>query len=293
MQLLRKSHRLLTLLSVTLLSPLSFGVLEANANPGIVFQPPTDEKIHDSRGGASRPAEVKCAEDEPYPYPLTALVPHSGLGLTTRPHPTLLVYVPPTTATQVHFTLRDAHHQGVYQTYFPISPEGGIRSITLPTDSPGLLVGNRYQWSLALLCQAPQTDMPVASGHIQRIELAEETSDRTTTLANQPLALQANTYGQAGVWHDMLASLAQLHQAQPVVNREWSADWVGLLQAESLGAIANAPFLRETFPNETFPNEVGANEASSNGINSSETGSNKTGSNKPNSNKTVLSPPDS
>lgn len=288
MKLLRQSHRLLTLLSVTLLSPLSFGVLEANANPGIVFQPPTDEKIHDSRGGASRPAEVKCAEDEPYPYPLTALVPHSGLGLTTQPHPTLLVYVPPTMATQVHFTLRDAYHQGVYQAYFPISPGGGIRSITLPTDSPELLVGNRYQWSLALLCQSPQTDMPVASGHIQRIELAEETADRTTALANQPLALQANTYGQAGVWHDMLASLAQLHQAQPVVNREWSADWVELLQAESLGAIANAPFLSEAFPRETFPNETFPN-----GINSSETGSSKTGSNKPNFNKAVLSPPDS
>ncbi|MEM9089224.1 MAG: DUF928 domain-containing protein [Cyanobacteria bacterium P01_F01_bin.53] len=283
MQLLRQSHRLLTLLSVTLLSPLSFGVLEANANPGIVFQPPTDEQINDSRGGASRPTEVKCAEDEPYPYPLTALIPHSGLGLTTQPHPTLLVYVPPTKATQVHFTLRDAHHQGVYQAYLPISPGGGIRSLTLPTDSPELLVGNRYQWSLALLCQSPQTDMPVASGYIQRIELAEETSNETTALGNQPLVLQANAYGQAGVWHDMLAILARLQQAQPVVNREWSADWVGLLQAQSLGAIANAPFLNEAFPRETFPN----------GINSSETGSNKTGSNKPNSNKAVLSPPDS
>ncbi|MEL6779651.1 MAG: DUF928 domain-containing protein [Cyanobacteria bacterium J06597_16] len=226
-------------------------IIETPAVPRIVFEPPNDQQINRSRGGASRPTEVKCAEDDTYPHPLTALVPDSGLGLTTRSHPTLHVYVPPTTATQAHFTLRDAQRNGLYQAQLPIAPSGGIWSITLPAGSPELLVGHRYEWSLALLCRSPQTDMPVASGYLERVAVSE-----AAALTEQPLARQVTTYGEAGVWHDMLASLAQLQQSQPA-NRELSADWAELLQTESLGAIAHTPLLYETLSNETvlFPSD--------------------------------------
>ena len=286
MKFLRQHLRSLALLSLTLMNVLSVGVasaeteatetqtaqtqtarartaqtqtaetratkiIETPAVPRIVFEPPNDQQINRSRGGASRPTEVKCAEDDTYPHPLTALVPHSGLGLTTRSHPTLHVYVPPTTATQAHFTLRDAQRNGLYQAQLPIAPSGGIWSITLPAGSPELLGGHRYEWSLALLCRSPQTDMPVASGYLERVAVSE-----AAALTEQPLARQVTTYGEAGVWHDMLASLAQLQQSQPA-NRELSADWAELLQTESLGAIAHTPLLYETLSNETvlFPSD--------------------------------------
>lgn len=72
----------------------------ATNTPLIMFEPPTDEKVDNSRGGASRPTDVKCMHDESYGFPMTALVPQSGVGLTTSSHPTLMVYVPPTMATQ-------------------------------------------------------------------------------------------------------------------------------------------------------------------------------------------------
>lgn len=266
MKSLRHLHYFLTLSGVLSLGvSLTLGfVLSVSANADIIktanphfllFEPPTDDTVTHSRGGASRPTEVKCAEDDTYPVPLTALIPQSGLGLTTREHPTLFVYVPPTTATQVHFTLRDSNRQGLYQTQLPIAPTGGILNITLPADSPELAVGSRYQWSLGLLCQSPQTDMPIASGHLQRVAVSE-----AEAFVHQPLWAQANAYGQAGIWHDMLASLVALQQRQPHSdeNGDENGDekggenggalrdhWVRLLEAEQLGAIARSTLLNE------------------------------------------------
>ncbi|MEM8810419.1 MAG: DUF928 domain-containing protein [Cyanobacteria bacterium P01_G01_bin.38] len=212
------------------------------STPIVRFEPPTDDDVDDSRGGASRPTEVKCAQDETYPAPLTALVPRSSVGLTVAARPNLLIYVPPTTATQAHFTLRDANHRGLYQTQIPLTQTGGILSVPLPADSPELRVGESYQWSLALLCQPTQTDMPITRGQIQRVELAD-----ASALNGQSLLIQAATYGQAGVWHDMLARLVRLQQTQPE-DSALSANWAELLQAENLGAIANAPLLNQEAP---------------------------------------------
>ncbi|MGD1896189.1 MAG: DUF928 domain-containing protein [Phormidesmis sp.] len=219
-----------------------------------LFEPPTEEQDDDSRGGASRSAEVKCADDEVYQAPMTALVPQSGLGLTVKPHPTLLVYVPATTSTRAHFTLKDAGNRGVYQAALPLSATDGILQITLPADSPELLIGSTYEWSLVLLCHSAQTDLPAASGYIRRVEMTEEMTEEISeeiaaetieerVTESSLLSAQTVAYGQAGIWHDMLASLVALKQAYPA-DRVLSDDWAELLQSERLGAIANTPLLQ-------------------------------------------------
>ncbi len=202
----------------------------------VLFEPPSDERVDNSRGGASRPTEVKCLHDETYGYPLTALIPQSGVGLTVASHPTLLVYVPATTATWAHLTLRDADYHGLYQSLVEIPETGGVFSLPLPVDSPELEVGKTYHWSLALLCQPTQTDMPITGGQIRRVELSMEAA------APQSLLSQAVTHGRSGVWHDMLANLALLRQTEPQ-NHRLNGNWAALLQAEDLGAIANTPLL--------------------------------------------------
>ncbi len=203
----------------------------------VLFEPPSDERVDNSRGGASRPTEVKCLQDEAYLYPLTALIPQSGIGLTVAAHPTLLVYLPATTATRAHLTLRDANYSGLYQSQIEIPATGGVLSLPLPADSPELEVGKTYHWSLALLCQPTQTDIPITSGQIRRIELSADAVAKP-----QSLLSQAVTYGRSGVWHDMLANLALLRQTEPQ-NMALDENWAELLQTEDLGAIANTPLL--------------------------------------------------
>lgn len=204
----------------------------------VLFEPPTDEKVNNSRGGASRPTEVKCIQDDAYGIPLTALIPESGIGLTMAPRPTLLAYVPPTTATDAHLTLRDNAHIGLYQSAVNIPQTGGIIRITLPADSPELTVGETYSWSLALLCQPTQTDMPIVGGQIRRVAQSAD----MVTMEQQSLHYQAVIYGQAGVWHDMLAALATLRQATSD-DGDLDANWVEVLQNENLDAIAHIPLL--------------------------------------------------
>ena len=57
--------------------------------PLILFEPPNDDRVTTSRGGASRPVAEKCLNDAAYATPLTALIPESGIGLTGEAHPTL------------------------------------------------------------------------------------------------------------------------------------------------------------------------------------------------------------
>lgn len=210
----------------------------STSNLLVLFEPPTDEKVDNSRGGASRPTDIKCMHDDTYGIPLTAVVPKSGVGLTVAPRPTLLAYVPPTTATQAHLTLRDEAQNGLYQSSIEIPQDGGILRITLPADSPELAVGKTYSWSLALLCQPTQTDLPITSGQIRRVEQPTD----MVNVEQQSLYSQAIIYGQAGVWHDMLASMATLRQTEPG-NNALSANWAEVLQAEDLDAIANTPLL--------------------------------------------------
>lgn len=206
--------------------------------PFILFEPPSDERVDNSRGGASRPTEEKCIHDEAYLYPLTALIPQSGVGLTVAAHPTLLVYVPATTATRAHLTLRDDDYGGLYQSQVEIPETGGVLKLPLPADSPELEVGKTYHWSLALLCQPTQTDMPITSGQIRRVELSAD----AMVEESQSLLSQTTIYGQFGVWHDMLANLVLLRQTEPQ-NQSLNQNWAELLQAEDLGAIANTPLL--------------------------------------------------
>ncbi|MBT9316000.1 DUF928 domain-containing protein [Leptothoe spongobia] len=215
---------------------MSSSVISAS-NAFVLFVPPTDETVDNSRGGASRPTALKCIHDDAYAFPMVALIPQSGVGLTVAAHPTLLVYVPPSKATQAHLTLRNADQSGLYQGRIQLPKTGGVLRIALPTDSPELAVGETYDWSLALLCQPTQTDMPIASGQIRRVELSDNVlSDQ------QSLLSKAIIYGQSGVWHDMLATLAMLRQTQPDNNALY-ANWTEVLTVEDLDAIANAPLL--------------------------------------------------
>lgn len=104
-------------------------------------------------------------------------------------------------------------------------------------DSPELVVGQTYHWSLALLCQPTQTDLPITSGQIRRVDLSD-----AELPPQQPLLSQAVMYGQAGVWHDMLLSLALLKESQPESDA-LNENWIELLRSEDLGAIANTPLL--------------------------------------------------
>ncbi|NEO32269.1 MAG: DUF928 domain-containing protein [Symploca sp. SIO3C6] len=204
----------------------------------VKFVPPSDQIVDNSRGGASR-AEIKCSHDQAYNHSFKALLPASNQGLTVATHPSFLVYLPKTSAPIIHFTLRDENNRGVYQTTVPIVKTGGIVSISLPEDQPPLQLGKTYQWSVALICQPTQTDIPFASGKVRRIEL---NSSLSSQLDNKNLLQQAFSYGQAGIWYESLVILAQLRKTRPD-DQTIADNWLQLLNSVGLEEIAAEPLL--------------------------------------------------
>ena len=210
-------------------------------NSVVHFEPPTSESVDDSRGGASRPTDIKCIQDEAYHPSLTALLPPSKRGLTIQSHPTFFIYIPQTSAPQAHFTLKDESNQGIYQAFLPLAQTQGILRVRLPENSPALELGVTYQWSLALICEPTQTDIPMVSGHVRRIAPAPALRSQ---FASESRLQQVVAYGQAGIWYDMLQRLSQIWQTQPN-DHTIALNWLNLLNSEGLTAISNEPFLEE------------------------------------------------
>lgn len=216
-------------------------------NPVVSFEPPDDQKVDDSRGGASRPTAVKCSQDgQTANPPMTPLTPNSKQALTVAPHPTFFVYIPATSAPQAHFTLRDDNNRGVYQTLLPIKNTGGVVSITLPAEQPPLEIGRTYLWSVALLCQPTQTDTPMVGGQVRRVEqkLTQISPRYTSPMISQKALLeQAALYGKAGIWYDSINLLAQLRKTQPS-DQALATNWVQLLNSVGLKEIATQPLVQ-------------------------------------------------
>ena len=211
-----------------------------NKKNQVTFQPPKGGKPQQTVAGASRGAQ--CPLDSlNLDIPMTPLLPIASQALTTKSHPTMLVYVPQTSTTKAMLSVRDENEDYDYQAIVPMVRErAGIVSLTLPEDAPSLAIDREYQWSLILMCDDKLgPDSPVARGNIKRvavdISLDSHLGD-ARTLEN------AAEYGKAGIWYDTVSILAQLKITKPQ-DREISSNWENLLKEVGLEKVAKAEFV--------------------------------------------------
>ena len=163
-----------------------------------IFVPPTDETHSSSRAGGSR-STAACQQDSAAAA-LTAIAPQNRVGLTAAAQPTMLVYIPETSAQQLYFSVKTAAGEGHYEAVLPITQTGSVTALSLPAESP-LALGTTYTWGVGLLCSAGQTDLPWVAGRIQRVPplvaLPEAGVERAIAL------------GQAGLWYDAVSELSR------------------------------------------------------------------------------------
>lgn len=174
------------------------------------------------------------------PAAIKALLPQSYFGTTISERPTILVYVPASSAQEAVFSLKDEAGNTQYQMTLPVSGQAGIMAVTLPADAPALEVSKNYQWFLALNVDgqlSPST--PYVDGWVQRIQPSAELA----TLLQQTDGLKrAEALGKAGVWYDCVATLSAVRSAQP--NSEtFNKQWTDLLSSVGLKDIEKAPML--------------------------------------------------
>ena len=232
------------LVALSLLGTLSIGVqaknksIYTNKKNQVTFEPPKGDKPQQTVGGASRGEQ--CPISQGTNLPITPLIPATSKALTVKSHPTLMVYLPKTSAKKAYFAIKDENEDYDYQTILPVGNGGGIVSLTLPKDAPDLSVDREYQWSLILMCDGKlRPDSPVATGNIKRITAD---SYMTQILPEADLWESAVIYGKAGIWYDAAATLAQLKTSQPN-DDEISVNWENLLATVGLETVAKAKFV--------------------------------------------------
>lgn len=239
------SLSLILLLTLSLIGSLSTGVQAQNKSiyttkdHKVTFEPPQGSKPERTVGGASRgqPCPLNSIQQD---LPFTPLLPTDSPSLTMESHPTLLVYIPETSATTALLSVRDANEDYDYQTEVSISDSPGIFSLSLPNDAPGLTINHEYQWSLILMCDSKlRPDSPVVKGDVMRVASDSYLTDK---LAQADLLESASLYGTAGLWYDAVSSLAKLKCMNPK-DQSITSSWEELLDSVGLNNVAKAEFV--------------------------------------------------
>lgn len=237
-------------------------VFIGNGSLRVMSQSPPIAEIHFAGSSEVAPAFARREELRSRcpcyssPHLLTALMPPNNVALTTATHPTFFIYIPhsslPQTpeqlksgqtsvsseAYEVEFELVDDRENPIYQTTFAIGDTPGIVSFTLPTTAPPLEYGKYYHWYFEVLCdREDRSGDSIVSGWSRRLELSP---DRWRSLkAASPLERPA-VYAEAGLWHETLASLAELRRSQPK-DRMLATAWTHLLKSVGLEKISQEP----------------------------------------------------
>lgn len=199
----------------------------------IRFQTPGDPTPVNTIGAGSR------SDEQPL---LTALLPTTRYGRTIAARPTFFVYIPPTAAKEVFFSLKDENGKHHYQTMLKISGRGGIVSVTLPNNSPELEMDQNYQWFFAPIPPGGilQPDNYGVTGWVKRVEAPNSTQLNSS---ENPLE-KATEYAEAGIWYDTVALLVSAQMAQPS-NETLLSEWKELLKEVGLDGIANQPIAEQ------------------------------------------------
>ncbi len=167
---------------------------------------------------------------------LVPLLPSDKLGLTASSHPSFMVYVPPTSAKALEFTLENEEGEGIYQAELNVENAPEIISFTLPKTEAELEINKDYRFVVSIICQQTGPKNPFVEGLVRRIS-------PDSALENQlhkPKSLeQVKLYSESGYWFEALANLAQLKLSQPN-NSQVATAWEDLLKSVGLDAIAKA-----------------------------------------------------
>ena len=221
------------------------------------FRPPRSGAPGNREAGASR--SDTCASTANH-NGLTALLPTSNLGLTTKAFPTFFAYIPPNNAPKAEFRLlEEGSGEEVFtgQVLMPKAdmPNANYRhkasvvELSLPQTGAmrGLTAGKNYLWALMMVCN-PQNRAEdiVITGVVQRVgedylkDLDPQTRQRLQQVGQIPAQERLSVYGSAGIWQDLLADVAALMQQNPSSYRD---DWQVLLSEQGLAAIATTPIV--------------------------------------------------
>lgn len=174
----------------------------------MTYRPPNRGAPRSTQGTGSR----GCPDAGP--VGLSLLAPNDHTGLTAEGHPAFLWYLSEVPAAPLEFTLVQP---GVAKPLFvkQMQPkQAGIVQIEMPKDLPELVAGQKYQWSVSIVCNANRRSADVfAHSWIERVSPTSDVMAKLATATSDQE--KAQIYASAGLWYDALATSYKLSATQP------------------------------------------------------------------------------
>lgn len=203
------------------------------------YRPPTPPNLGTPKGRVSGGASRGICKQSPT---MQALIPQGNRtepwALTISERPTFWFYLPSQLSadTPLEFVLQDPDDQYIYKTVFtPPKSTASVISIELPPESPPLVLGLLYTWTLSLPCDPSRpSNVAFIRGTLRRSPLAS-----TPSLQPSPNLGMIQRFSEQGFWYDALTLAAQAYHSQPA-DVEIAQVWqqllrqVGLEKADSL-----------------------------------------------------------
>jgi hypothetical protein len=162
---------------------------------------------------------------------------------TVSSHPTLFVNIPPeVSATTAELLVQnEAGDREIYDTTFNLTGKPGIVGIRIPHTAPPLEVGQKYQWQFSVLCDPKDpTNRLSTSSWIERVSIDPTLASRIERATPRE---QLSLYAEAGIWQDMLSTLAGLLYTNPN-DQSLAQDWASLMQTVNLNNFAKQPIVQ-------------------------------------------------
>ena len=207
------------------------------------YKPPKGIGTPETVGGGTRSGN--CEQDEKTSAPLlTALMPDltpgtAEFGVTVSESPQFFVYIPETSARMAEFVLKNENEEDIYRSgNIPISGQSAIVSVSLPKNQIKLESGKNYHWYFSVICNPDNRRKDIfVEGWTQHTEMSSEVASQIQKAA--PLE-RAKLYAEAGIWHEAVASLAELRRENPD-NPALAQEWKTLLESAGLKQLAELP----------------------------------------------------
>lgn len=183
-----------------------------------------------SRGDDPSASTTTCPRDSNRPEALTVMAPTQSVGLVASARPTLWVYVPPTQATTLEFSLFNEQQDGLYQTNLPIRAPGWM-ALNLPANLAPLVPGQSYLWTIALICNPTRRSQDwLVEGWLRHQSPSPQLQAQ---LATATLDQRVTLYLEAGFWYEAVNTFMDLQRSQPH-HPQSQPLWANLLKSAGL-----------------------------------------------------------
>lgn len=178
---------------------------QSDTENNIVYNPPVSSEDRGTAIKSRTGSGIRglCFQNN---LPQTLIAPQSEVGLTTQSHPQLSIYFAEIPKLPVSINIEDPTGMKVLWMEEIVVDRAGVYTFTVPKDTPDLIPGKEYDWTVALICDRQKRRRDIfAAAPIIRVSMSEKVK-RELSLAESDVA-KAQILAREGLFYDAVAEL--------------------------------------------------------------------------------------